>query len=126
MTVGPGTQIGAYQVVAAIGAGGMGEVYRALDSRLNREVALKVIRQPLTDAEHLGRFRREAQVLAALNHPHVAGIYELDEVDGTLFLVMELVPGHTLGDLLATQPTRALGVTEARSEEHTSELQSHS
>jgi eukaryotic-like serine/threonine-protein kinase len=113
MTVGPGTQIGAYHVVAAIGAGGMGEVYRARDSRLNREVALKVIRQPLTDAEHLARFRREAQVLAALNHPHVAGIYELDEVDGTLFLVMELVPGHTLGELLATQPTRALGVTEA-------------
>jgi eukaryotic-like serine/threonine-protein kinase len=113
MTLGPGTQIGAYQVVAAIGAGGMGEVYRARDSRLNREVAVKVIRQPLADAEHLARFRREAQVLAALNHPHVAGIYELDEVNGTLFLVMELVPGHTLGDLLATQPTRSLGVTES-------------
>jgi serine/threonine-protein kinase len=113
MTVGPGTQIGAYQVVAAIGAGGMGEVYRARDSRLNREVALKVIRQPLANAEHLARFRREAQVLAALNHPHVAGIYELDEVDGTIFLVMELVPGHTLGELLATRPTRALDVTEA-------------
>jgi eukaryotic-like serine/threonine-protein kinase len=113
MTVGPGTQIGAYQVVTAIGAGGMGEVYRARDSRLNREVALKVIRQPLADAEHLARFRREAQVLAALNHPHVASIYELDEVDGRIFLVMELVPGHTLGELLATLPTRALGVTEA-------------
>src|SRR4030095_11252749 len=93
MTVGPGTQIGAYQVVAAIGAGGMGEVYRARDSRLNREVALKVIRQPLADAEHLARFRREAQALAALNHPHVASIYGLDEIGGPLFLVIGVHPG---------------------------------
>src|SRR5262245_9304834 len=113
MTVGPGTQFGAYEVIAAIGVGGMGEVYRARDSRLNRDVALTIMRQPLANAELLARFRREAQVLAALNHPHVACIYELDEVDGTIFLVMELVPGHTLGELLATQPTRALGVTEA-------------
>ncbi len=113
MLVGPGSQIGAYEVVAAIGAGGMGEVYRARDSRLNRDVALKIIRQPLTDAEHLARFRREAQVLAALNHPHVASIYELDEADGMLFLVMELVPGQTLGDLLASRPARSLEVTEA-------------
>jgi eukaryotic-like serine/threonine-protein kinase len=113
MLMGPGSQIGAYEVVAAIGAGGMGEVYRARDSRLNREVALKIIRQPLTDAEHLARFRREAQVLAALNHPHVGSIYELDEVDGTIFLVMELVPGQTLGDLLASRPARTLEVDEA-------------
>ena len=112
MTVGPGTKLGAYEVVAAIGAGGMGEVYRARDSRLNRDVALKIIRQPLADAEHLARFRREAQALAALNHPHVASIYELDEIGGTLFLVMELIPGQTLGDLLASRATRALDVTE--------------
>ena len=113
MTVGPGTKLGAYEVVAAIGAGGMGEVYRARDSRLNRDVALKIIRQPLADAEHLARFRREAQALAALNHPHVASIYGLDEIGGTLFLVMELIPGQTLGDLLASRATRALDVTEA-------------
>jgi Tol biopolymer transport system component len=113
MTVGPGTKLGAYEVVAAIGAGGMGEVYRARDSRLNRDVALKIIRQPLADAEHLARFRREAQALAALNHPHVASIYGLDEIGDTLFLVMELIPGQTLGDLLASRASRALDVTEA-------------
>ena len=75
-----GTRIGSYEVVAPLGAGGMGEVYRARDSRLNRDVALKVL--PATfagDAERLARFAREAQVLAALNHPHIAAIYGLEE-----------------------------------------------
>jgi serine/threonine protein kinase len=81
MTLAPGTRIGPYEVVSIVGAGGMGEVYRARDTRLRREVALKVL-PPLfaDDPERLARFEREAQMLAALNHPHIAHIYGLEEV----------------------------------------------
>jgi len=82
----------------------MGEVYRAYDSRLHRDVALKLVHPHLVDAEHVERFRREARVLAALGHPNVANVYELGEADGTTFIVMELVPGETLADRLATGP----------------------
>jgi Tol biopolymer transport system component len=94
-----GQTLGHYRVTAALGSGGMGEVYRASDSRLSREVAIKVLpAEVASDAERLARFRREAQVLAALNHPNVGAIYGLDEANGKPFLVLELVEGETLAD----------------------------
>src|SRR3989442_1514953 len=92
-----GTRLGAYDVLALIGAGGMGEVYRARDTKLNRDVALKVLPDAFAfDADRLARFKREAQVLASLNHPHIAAIYGLEEANGSQFLVLELVDGETL------------------------------
>ncbi len=94
-----GRQIGSYQILSLLGAGGMGEVYRASDTRLGREVALKVL--PATfaqDAERLARFRREARLSASLNHPNVAAIYGMEESDGLSCLIMELVPGQTLAE----------------------------
>ena len=104
MSLAPGTRIGPYEVVSMIGAGGMGEVYRARDTRLQRDVALKVL-PPLfaDDPERLARFEREAQVLAALNHPNVAAIYGLETL-GTPALVMELVEGPTLAERIAQGP----------------------
>ncbi len=92
-----GTKLGTYEVVAPIGAGGMGEVYQARDSNLRRDVAIKVLPEAFAhDADRLSRFRREAQLLAALNHSNIATIYGLEESNGTSYLVMELVPGETL------------------------------
>jgi Tol biopolymer transport system component len=100
-----GRQIGAYAVLECIGAGGMGEVYRARDTKLQRDVALKVLpRQFLTDPERLGRFQREAHVLAALNDPHIGAIYGLEESDDVRALVLELVEGPTLADRIAQGP----------------------
>jgi hypothetical protein len=106
MSVAPGTKLGAYEIVGPLGAGGMGEVYRARDTKLGREVALKLLPQSFThDSERVARFRREAQVLASLNHPHIAAIYGVDEAshpdaainaDVIQFLVLELVDGETL------------------------------
>jgi Tol biopolymer transport system component len=97
MPLGAGLRLGCYEVVGLIGAGGMGEVYRAKDTRLGRDVALKALPESVTqDPERLARFRREAQVLAALNHPHIAGIYGVEETDGHRFLVLEFVDGETL------------------------------
>jgi eukaryotic-like serine/threonine-protein kinase len=97
MTLSSGTRLGAYEIVALLGAGGMGEVYRARDTNLGREVALKTLPERVThDAERLARFRREAQVLAALNHQHIATIYGIEEIGGQRFLVLELVEGETL------------------------------
>jgi len=102
-----GSRLGAYEVLSVLGEGGMGEVYQAHDTNLGRDVALKVIRPLLRDdAEHIVRFRREAHVLASLNHPHIATIHELNEVEGVAFLVMELVRGETLRDRLASGPLR--------------------
>jgi Tol biopolymer transport system component len=99
MTLSAGTLIGSYEILAPIGAGGMGEVYRARDSKLNREVAIKVLPAAFTnDPDRMARFEREAQVLASLNHPHIAAIYGLEESDGMRALVMELVEGPTLGE----------------------------
>ena len=93
----PGTRLGAYEVVAMIGKGGMGEVYRARDTQLNRDVAIKILPEAFArDAERLVRFRREAQMLAALNHLNIAAIYGLQEHDGQHCLVMEYVPGELL------------------------------
>ncbi len=99
-----GTKLGSYEIRSHIGAGGMGEVYRAKDTKLNRDVAVKVLRQNLAaDSTLLTRFAREARVLASLNHPNVAQIYGLEDSGGTPALVMELVPGETLSSLLRTQ-----------------------
>ena len=102
MALAAGIRFGPYEVLSPLGAGGMGEVYRARDDRLNRDVALKILAGSLaTDAEHVARFRREAQVLASLNHPNIAGIYGIEESGSVRALVMELVEGPTLQDRLA-------------------------
>jgi eukaryotic-like serine/threonine-protein kinase len=105
VTLSPGTRLGVYEIVAPIGSGGMGEVYRARDTKLNREVAVKVLPESLaTDPERLARFSREAQVLAALNHPNIAHIHGFEDSTGVAALVMELVEGPTLADRLARGP----------------------
>ena len=92
-----GDTLSHYRVTAALGAGGMGEVYRATDTSLGREVAIKVLPPEVAqDGERLERFRREAHLLAALNHPHIASIYGLEEAEGKPFLVLELVEGEDL------------------------------
>jgi serine/threonine-protein kinase len=97
MALARGTRLGHYEVLALIGAGGMGEVYRARDTKLGRDVAIKLLPPRFArDAERLARFRREAQVLAALNHPNIAAIYGLEESGDTQFLVLEYVAGETL------------------------------
>ncbi len=101
MPLSPGSRLGLYEITAKLGEGGMGEVYRARDPKLNREVAIKVLPPGVAqDAERLARFKREAQVLASLNHSNIAAIYGLDEANGTLFLVLELVEGEDLADRL--------------------------
>ena len=97
-----GASVGPYQVVSQLGAGAMGEVWRARDSRLDREVALKVIAQEfVADDQRHARFEREAKLLAALNHPHIATVYGLEHVEGNHVLVMELVEGEGLDQRLA-------------------------
>ena len=94
-----GDRLGNYAVVAPLGAGGMGEVYRAHDARLGRDVAIKILPHAFTtDPERLARFEREARVLAALNHPHIGGIHGIEEAGGAPALVLELVEGLTLAD----------------------------
>jgi Tol biopolymer transport system component len=106
-----GTRLGVYQIIAPIGAGGMGEVYRAHDSKLGRDVAIKVLPQSFAaEPDRLVRFEREARLLAALNHPNIAQIHGLEESDGVLGLVMELVEGETLADRIARNP---MPLTEA-------------
>jgi eukaryotic-like serine/threonine-protein kinase len=105
MTLAAGARLGPYEIVAPIGAGGMGEVYRARDTTLNRDVALKVLPQAFTlDPDRLARFKREAQVLAALNHPHIAAIYGFEPSDEVPALVLELIEGPTLADRIARGP----------------------
>ena len=99
MALTSGTRLGSYEIIAAIGAGGMGEVYRARDTRLGRDVAIKVLPESVAgDPEHLARFQREAQVLASLNHPNIAHIHGLEESNNVRALVMELVEGLTLAE----------------------------
>src|SRR5918997_5297089 len=99
MAIASGTRVGAYEVTGVIGHGGMGEVYRARDHRLQRDVALKVLPAALSgDADRLARFAREARTLAALSHPNIATIYDLEEDGERRALVMELVQGATLAD----------------------------
>ena len=105
MTLNAGTKLGNYEIVGSLGAGGMGEVYRARDSKLKREVAIKVLPDAFArDAERVARFQREAEVLASLNHPHIAAIHDLAEFGESRFLVLELVEGETLADRIARGP----------------------
>ena len=105
MALPAGTKLGAYEITGSLGAGGMGEVYRALDTKLGREVAIKTLPSALAaEADRLARFEREAKLLAALNHAHIAAVYGLDEHEGTRFLAMELVEGKTLEEMLKSGP----------------------
>ena len=101
MSLSSGTRLGSYEILAPLGAGGMGEVYRARDTRLGREVAIKVLPEGAADdAGRLRRFEREGRSAAALNHPNIATVYEVGEHEGTRFIAMELVEGQTLKDRL--------------------------
>src|SRR5689334_20879247 len=100
-----GARLGVYEVIAQLGEGGMGQVYRATDTKLKRQVAIKIL--PLSfaaDPDRLARFQREAEVLASLNHPHISAIYGLEKSDGTTALVMELVEGEDLSQRIARGP----------------------
>src|SRR5215831_9488950 len=99
MALSAGARLGPYEILSTLGAGGMGEVYRARDAKLNRDVALKVLPELFAgDPDRLARFKREAQVLASLNHPHIAAIYGFEDADGVHKLVLELVDGPTLAE----------------------------
>ncbi|PWT84170.1 MAG: serine/threonine protein kinase, partial [Blastocatellia bacterium] len=100
-----GSRLGPYEILSLLGAGGMGEVYRARDTRLNRDVALKVLPEIFAaDPHRLARFQREAQLLASLNHPNIAAIHGFEESQGVQALILELVDGPTLADRLARGP----------------------
>src|SRR5262245_21707668 len=102
MALTTGSRVGRYEILAPRGGGGMGEVYRARDSQLNRDVAIKVLPELVArDPERLARFEREAQLLASLNHPHIAAIYGLEDSNDTRALVLELVEGPTLAERIA-------------------------
>src|SRR5262245_42330614 len=97
MAVAVGSRVGPYEILSPLGAGGMGEVYRARDTRLKRDVAIKVLPEAFAqDSERLARFQREAELLATLNHPNIAAIYGLEKTDGVSAIVLELVEGETL------------------------------
>ena len=105
MTLTTGTRLGPYEIVGPLGAGGMGEVHRATDARLGRDVAIKSLSAEFAhDPERLSRFEREAKLLASLSHPNIAGIHGLEEVDGALYLVLEFVEGETLAERLSRGP----------------------
>ena len=105
MPLSAGTRLGPYEITGPLGAGGMGEVYRAHDSRLNRDVAIKTLPAALADdANRMARLQREAQVLASLSHPNIASIFGLEEAGGVRALVMELVEGPTLAERIAAGP----------------------
>ena len=102
MSLASGTRLGPYEILSALGAGGMGEVYRARDTRLDRDVAIKILPEVFAaDAERVARFKREAKVLASLNHPNIALIYGLEHAEGAHALVMELVDGEDLAQRIA-------------------------
>src|ERR1700720_3993081 len=105
MALASGARLGPYEILSPLGSGGMGEVYRARDTKLSRDVALKILPTAFAlDPDRLARFRREAQVLASLNHPHIAAIYGVEESNGVQALVLELVDGPTLADRIAHGP----------------------
>src|SRR5213592_4109251 len=102
MGLSAGIRLGPYEIQSPLGAGGMGEVYRARDTKLGRDVAIKILPRIFTsDPERLARFEREARMLASLNHPHIGAIYGFEQSDGVRALVLELVEGFTLADRLA-------------------------
>ena len=101
MPISPGTRLGPYEIVAAIGAGGMGEVYKARDTRLDRTVAIKVLPEHVAaDPDLKQRFEREAKTISSLNHPHICTLYDIGSQDGIDFLVMEYLEGDTLAQRL--------------------------
>jgi len=105
MAIRVGSTLGSYQITAQIGSGGMGDVYRARDGKLKREVAIKSLPDSFArDPKRIGRFQQEAEVLASLNHPNIAAIYDLLEAEGSMYLVLELVEGETLADRLKRGP----------------------
>src|SRR5262245_5950542 len=105
MTFSAGSRLGAYQILQPLGKGGMGEVYRARDMKLGRDVAIKVLPADFArDAERIARFQREAQVLASLNHANIGAIHDLQKHDNTEFLILELVEGETLAERIAREP----------------------
>jgi eukaryotic-like serine/threonine-protein kinase len=110
----PGSHLDRFEILELLGAGGMGEVYRARDSRLNREVALKLLAEDvLRDPQRRARFEREAQLLASLSHPNIAALHEIVDAPGGQFLVMELVEGQTLAECIdqgALPVPEALGI----------------
>jgi len=111
MTLSAGAKLGPYEILSPLGAGGMGEVYRAKDTKLDRDVAIKILPDPFArDPERVARFQREAKVLASLNHPNIAAIYGLEEAEKKTFLVLELVEGDTLAQRLKTE---SMAVEEA-------------
>ena len=97
-----GTRLGPYVLESLLGAGGMGEVYRAHDSRLNRTVAIKVLAPEIATPDRVERFEQEARAASALNHPNILTVYDIGEADGTTYIAMELVDGKTLRELLAS------------------------
>jgi hypothetical protein len=129
MPLSTGTRLGPYEILAPIGAGGMGEVYKARDTKLDREVAIKVLPPALArDPERLARFEREAKVLASLNHPNIAQIYGIEESSTSRALVMELVPGETLKGPLPLEAALnyAKQIAEALEAAHTGGITSKS
>jgi len=105
MPLEPGIRLGPYEIVGLIGAGGMGEVYRARDTRLERTVAIKILPESLAgDPQFRERFDREARAISQLDHPHICALYDVGEADGTAFLVMQYLDGETLADRLARGP----------------------
>jgi eukaryotic-like serine/threonine-protein kinase len=105
MALAAGTRLGPYEVVAPIGAGGMGEVYKARDTRLDRTVAVKILPAALAaDPQLRERFDREARAISALDHPHICALYDVGEQNGTAFLVMQYLEGETLADWIARGP----------------------
>src|SRR5206468_11515028 len=102
MAIAIGQQLGSYEITALLGKGGMGEVYRARDLKLKRDVAIKTLPDEFSrDPARVSRFQREAEVLASLNHTNIAAIYDLQEAEGSRFLILELVEGETLADRIA-------------------------
>ena len=105
MSLAPGSRLGIYEIVASIGAGGMGEVYRARDPKLRRDVAIKVLPAAFaTDPDRLARFEREAHAVAALSHPHILAIHDFGRDNGLTYAVMELLEGQSLRDALRNGP----------------------
>src|SRR5512135_2210779 len=105
MPLSSGARLGPYEILTAIGAGGMGEVYKARDTRLDRSVAIKVLPPQFSaDPERRARFEREAKTIAGLNHPHICVLYDVGEADGSTFLVMEHLAGETLAQRLQKGP----------------------
>src|SRR5262249_10248992 len=114
MSLAAGSRLGAYEILGLIGQGGMGEVYRARDTRLERDVAVKVLpEQFAADAERVARFEREARTLASLNHQHIGGIYGLEDIDGSKALILELVEGPTLAESIAGSALKSQGPRRA-------------